>query len=275
MVFSKKNKLILTLIVISISNILFFQNCSKTQFNKVEQPSEFGSVAPAGVDDGSGPQCSFADQILNDQEIVTAYQASTVPFGSSCISESRVCRKGTLSGSYEAKSCQVLPPETADLCSHVSQVIGDMRTDIKTAIGSEDYSILEFGTFADNYWVGNPETFDRKLEFFVENPELVSEFNLVQAVYDDWIAIAVNGRSVYYGPYTGTMTKLVVDLNTKLVQYADGLSSRAELSTNWNKTLDINIKPYLISGKNTITVRTVVAGAGESFMKFKYKTACQ
>jgi hypothetical protein len=41
---------------------------------------------------------------------VTAYQNSVVPFGSSCISQSRSCWNGSLSGSYTITSCSVTPP---------------------------------------------------------------------------------------------------------------------------------------------------------------------
>ncbi|MBK8013519.1 MAG: hypothetical protein IPK13_19460 [Deltaproteobacteria bacterium] len=42
----------------------------------------------------------------------TAYQASSVPFGSTCVSEQRVCNDGTLSGSYSRASCTETAPRT-------------------------------------------------------------------------------------------------------------------------------------------------------------------
>src|SRR5690606_11400056 len=46
---------------------------------------------------------------------VTAYQSSTVPYGSSCTggsqSQTRTCNNGTLSGSYQYASCSVAQPE--------------------------------------------------------------------------------------------------------------------------------------------------------------------
>ncbi len=41
---------------------------------------------------------------------VTAYLASSVPYGSSCTSETRTCTNGSLSGSYTNQSCTVQPP---------------------------------------------------------------------------------------------------------------------------------------------------------------------
>jgi hypothetical protein len=40
---------------------------------------------------------------------VTAYQSSTVPNGQSCRSETRPCWNGNLSGSYQNRTCSVLP----------------------------------------------------------------------------------------------------------------------------------------------------------------------
>ncbi len=51
---------------------------------------------------------------LNGNTIVhgasaTAYQASTVPYGNSCVSQTRTCTDGTLSGTYTHASCSVTP----------------------------------------------------------------------------------------------------------------------------------------------------------------------
>ena len=46
---------------------------------------------------------------------VTAYQSDTVPYGSSCTSESRTCNNGTLSGSYAYTACTVDTPADCTL----------------------------------------------------------------------------------------------------------------------------------------------------------------
>lgn len=43
----------------------------------------------------------------------TAYAASTVPYGSSCTSQTRTCNNGSLSGSYSYSSCSVQPAPSA------------------------------------------------------------------------------------------------------------------------------------------------------------------
>jgi peptidoglycan hydrolase-like protein with peptidoglycan-binding domain len=52
-------------------------------------------------------QCIFNTKTLTDGESVTAYQAASVPYGSSCISEVRRCMNGGLSGSYSFDTCSV------------------------------------------------------------------------------------------------------------------------------------------------------------------------
>jgi len=47
---------------------------------------------------------------ISNGQSVTAYQNSSVPFGSSCVSQVRTCNNGSLSGSYQYSSCAVQPP---------------------------------------------------------------------------------------------------------------------------------------------------------------------
>ena len=52
---------------------------------------------------------------INDGASVTAYQAATVPYGSTCTSQTRTCSSGTLSGSYNFSNCSVNPPASCNL----------------------------------------------------------------------------------------------------------------------------------------------------------------
>ncbi len=51
--------------------------------------------------------CSFNGQSVLSGNTVTAFQASSVAYGSSCVSQVRTCTNGTLSGSYSNSSCSV------------------------------------------------------------------------------------------------------------------------------------------------------------------------
>lgn len=54
--------------------------------------------------------CYFGESIVQDGFQVTAYQNSSVPFGESCISETRACSDGLLTGNYNYSSCQAQAP---------------------------------------------------------------------------------------------------------------------------------------------------------------------
>jgi hypothetical protein len=51
--------------------------------------------------------CNFNSSTVAENTAVTAYQNSSVPFGQSCVSESRLCKVGELSGSYQFATCSV------------------------------------------------------------------------------------------------------------------------------------------------------------------------
>ena len=54
--------------------------------------------------------CTFNGQTIASGASVTAYQSSSVSFGSQCMSEQRVCANGTLSGSYAYAQCATAAP---------------------------------------------------------------------------------------------------------------------------------------------------------------------
>ena len=54
---------------------------------------------------------------VSNGNAVTAYTSTTVPYGSTCTPETRTCTNGTLSGSYTAASCTVLPQPLITLVS--------------------------------------------------------------------------------------------------------------------------------------------------------------
>ena len=64
--------------------------------------------------------CTFNDQIIANWESVLAYQTSSVPFGQSCVSETRVCTNGILSWSYGYANCA---PEAPSSCNFQWQTI--------------------------------------------------------------------------------------------------------------------------------------------------------
>lgn len=77
--------------------------------------------------EGTAYRCDFNGQIIADGESVTAYAASTVPYGGQCKSETRTCIKGVLTGSYMQRSCTVASAESpqSDTCSFNGQTVAN------------------------------------------------------------------------------------------------------------------------------------------------------
>jgi hypothetical protein len=71
--------------------------------------------------------CTWNGQTIASGSSVTAYQSSSVPNGSQCISETRTCSNGTLSGSFTNATCTVAaapaPVCTADPTSPQTQTL--------------------------------------------------------------------------------------------------------------------------------------------------------
>lgn len=151
--------------------------------------------------------------------------------------------------------------------------------------GAGNY-ILQFGTIADNYWGGWGAVYDRNLTFDIRDVELITRFALTRAAYDDWLMVKVNGTTVYVGPRGGDRLDVVqqcawMDWETgqcayysNVVQYCATCFSGPELRTSWNFGLNIDIRPYLRNGSNTIFMRTIVAGRGEGAIQLTTRQKC-
>ncbi len=70
--------------------------------------------------------CTFNGKAVASGSSVTAYKTETVPSGSVCANQKRVCTNGVLSGTYPAASCKVLPllppPPTVTLTASPTSV---------------------------------------------------------------------------------------------------------------------------------------------------------
>ena len=76
-----------------------------TTVNTVLRQKLKGEAPPATA-------CSWNGTTVASGSAVTAYQAATVPDGQTCVSQTRTCTSGTLSGSYTHASCAVVPLTT-------------------------------------------------------------------------------------------------------------------------------------------------------------------
>jgi len=98
------------------ATVTLFQNCGKATKQAAGKNSKSDSEVEEEIkrsfddfsnsgDNSSDPQCDFNGEDLEHGDSVTAYQNSTVPFGSSCVSQVRICQDGILSGSFNFASC--------------------------------------------------------------------------------------------------------------------------------------------------------------------------
>lgn len=145
--------------------------------------------------------------------------------------------------------------------------------------GGGNYN-LYLGTFADNYWGGWGAIYDRSLTFNLTDKSILTRFTLAQANFDDWLWVKINGSTVYVGPHGGDRLILTEFFDSErdafpysLVQYCDGCFGSPELSRNWSTAPNVDMRPYLVSGQNTIWMRTIVAGAGEGAIRID-ATSC-
>ncbi|MGZ3773957.1 MAG: hypothetical protein ACXVCY_13655 [Pseudobdellovibrionaceae bacterium] len=113
------SKALLSFVVGSLLIVFSFQNCSKVGF----QPTPVATVNATGsVSSASTGNCVFNGQELTENQSVVAYQNSAVPYGSSCVSENRVCTNGVLNGSYAYAKCEI---DAAASCLFDGKTVSD------------------------------------------------------------------------------------------------------------------------------------------------------
>jgi conjugal transfer mating pair stabilization protein TraN len=132
------------------------------------------------------------------------------------------------------------------------------------------YPVLTLGTVSNNYWSGSCATFDRSTRFNIDDPALVKEFRLTEVGFDDWQLIEVNGHLIAVGPRGGDR----LEVEAGRVRHSATQTGNCELSRSWRYGVNVDIRPYLRAGSNTIRMKVVVSGEGEGFMRFVVKRYC-
>ena len=111
------------------SSVLYNSSCS-SQVRSCNDGTLSGTYAYSSCSVGNPANCSFNGQVVRHGENVTAYREQSVPYNSSCSSQTRRCDNGTLSGSYAYGACTVQPPPTYSLSGVVwVDADGDTRVD--------------------------------------------------------------------------------------------------------------------------------------------------
>jgi hypothetical protein len=115
--------------------------------------------------------CSFNGKTIASGQGVTAYQAATVGYGHACVSQTRTCSNGTLSGSYSYSSCTVntqpdCPPSKVILSYSCvdNNGCGEWKTISERGSSSGDLSLKPQS--AVYYRSANESQFLQKVMFF-------------------------------------------------------------------------------------------------------------
>lgn len=120
-----------------------------TKYAQIDQYTITPTIQPTGPGDtptSTSTPCTFAGLSVTSGTSVTAYQASTVPASASCLSETRTCTNGTLTGSFTNTSCSVQANATSTASLFVPNAIAFGTTTIpayKTPEGLVGYKIKQ------------------------------------------------------------------------------------------------------------------------------------
>lgn len=83
------------------------QNGLRYRADRGYHPQTYLVASPAAT---SNLTCSWDGKSLGEGDSVVAYLQPSVPAGSTCAAETRICTRGALSGSYTSPSCTVAKP---------------------------------------------------------------------------------------------------------------------------------------------------------------------
>lgn len=101
----KKGRLFFAgILLVLVPLTFFFQNCHKNGLVKITSLDSISKILVSN-------DCDFDGKLISNNSEVTTFLNSSVEYGDSCQSETRVCKEGVLSGSYVYSICQVDAPK--------------------------------------------------------------------------------------------------------------------------------------------------------------------
>lgn len=95
-----------TIVAFQNSTVAYGSSC-QPQSRQCNNGTLSGSYTFSSCQASQPNSCQFNGQTIAHGQVITAFQNSTVAYGSNCVSEQRSCNNGSLSGSYNVASCQV------------------------------------------------------------------------------------------------------------------------------------------------------------------------
>ena len=124
-----------------------------------------------------------------------------------------------------------------------------------------------FGSHNPHWLSGGDGTlYDYYVTFNISNPLNISYFRIGGINYDDWVLIKLNGNYIWSGPRGGLRLDFAdsgPSLGFRAVAIDNsGQCFSTENDTWFYSTLNIDMKPYLKEGSNTLSIRLIVGGYG-------------
>lgn len=124
---------------------------------------------------------------------------------------------------------------------------------------------LILGRVGNNYWgPAACSMFEHSVQFNVLRPDRIVSATLTRAVWDDWIQVRANANLIWSGP-----NAWVGNGNPP---------GRCELSTSWNRSLNVDFTNSLTAGGLVdFNIRVAVAGYGEgyAYARVTVDTSCE
>jgi len=103
MIFSYRKKVSTLLFLSTAGLIVFFQNCSNKNFTTDVTSTSVANNLSTNI----SLDCSVGGETIAENDSKMFFLNSTVPYGSTCQYENRVCTKGYFTGSYQYSTCEV------------------------------------------------------------------------------------------------------------------------------------------------------------------------
>ena len=178
-----------------------------------------------------------------------------------------------------SKKLKVICEQAPD-CTTAGVEAGSLQGDMQVSFtkDSGESHKLVFGSIGNNYF--SEGQYDRELLVKIKNLKKLSDFTLRRVEYDDWLVVKVND-TIVYSSYENKMLYtefysghgIFRSFNSVYEEGGKRVGIR-ERNESWKKELNLDIRPYLKEGNNTIWTRTIVGGNGENALIFSVHQYC-
>ena len=155
--------------------------------------------------------------------------------------------------------------------SHVQQSLADIiSSDLPLISQKDNRRELVFGI--KRLFGGAGTQYDYEISFDLLDKQGVEILLIDHIAWNDHIRITVNDVQVFMGSMTGDRLELLPQKGQRYNEVmvdGSGKTYSAEFNTWYSQDVKIDLRPYLLSGKNIIKIRLIVAGKGGITLRFQ------